>query len=74
MAETVQAIVRVPEAPCLMQCTPWMGNRPPQIVGADTLKTDRAILNCSMYWSTTAHLWCPSQCFKAAAYYQIQGT
>ena len=28
--------------------------------GADTLKTIRTILNCSLYWNVIAHLWCAS--------------
>ena len=47
----------VQTAACLSCCVAAMAGQPRCIVGADTLKIDRTIQKCSMYWGMVAHLW-----------------
>ena len=40
---------------------PWIGNRVCVSAGADALKIDRGLLNCSMHWSMISHLFWRTQ-------------
>ena len=47
----------------------FMHGQPRRSVGADTLKMDRTIQSCSMFWRMSAHVWCavsPSFCSRCA--------